>query len=69
MSCRTVEQADAATDGVVEGIATTRSVVLLAEKLGVEMPITRAVHNVLFAGVAPKDAIAELMRRPLKAEL
>ena len=65
---RTVDEALAATESVVEGVATTVSVVELARGLGVEMPITRAVHRVLFEGKAPADAIAELMNRPLKAE-
>ena len=57
-----------ATQAVVEGVATTQSVVALAAKLDVEMPITQAVHGVLFAGIRPADAIAALMQRPLKAE-
>ena len=63
-----VEQALAATASVVEGVATTTSVVELASRLGVEMPITQAVYDVLFGSKAPVEAIAELMNRPLKAE-
>lgn len=66
---KTVEQALAATQSVIEGVATTASVVELAARLGVAMPITQAVHSVLFAGRAPRDAIAELMSRPLRAEI
>ncbi|HBS28398.1 MAG TPA: glycerol-3-phosphate dehydrogenase [Phycisphaerales bacterium] len=54
--------------GVVEGVATTRSVVALAERFRVEMPITQAVHAVLFEGTDPIDAIARLMSRGPKAE-
>jgi len=64
----TVRDALAATNCVVEGVATTASVMELAEKFGVEMPITEAVHNVLFAGKKPDEAIASLMSRPPKAE-
>jgi len=56
------------TESVVEGVATTASVVQLAERVGVEMPITRAVHDVLFGGVTVQEAISRLMSRPLKAE-
>ena len=63
-----VEEAVARTHGTVEGLATTASVVELAARHDTEMPITQAVHDVLFAGRAPKDAIADLMRRPLKPE-
>jgi glycerol-3-phosphate dehydrogenase (NAD(P)+) len=53
---------------VVEGVATTRSVMDLAKKYRVEMPITSAVHAVLFEGVDPIEAIAKLMARELKGE-
>jgi len=65
---RTVVEALAATDAVVEGVATTRSVVQLAARHGVEMPITEAVHRVLFEGQRPREAIADLMTRPMKSE-
>lgn len=48
---------------VVEGVATTQAVVALAGQLGVEMPITEAVYQVLFEGLDPLDAIGMLMRR------
>lgn len=53
---------------VVEGVATTRSVMDLAKKYRVEMPITEAVHAVLFGGVDPIQAIGRLMSRELKQE-
>lgn len=66
---RTVEEVLAETSSVVEGVATTVSVVALARKLAVDMPITQAVHDVLFANVSPAQAIQTLMTRPPKAEL
>ncbi|MFP4354617.1 MAG: NAD(P)H-dependent glycerol-3-phosphate dehydrogenase [Phycisphaerae bacterium] len=65
---RTVQQALEATHSVVEGVPTTRSVVQLAARQGVEMPITQAVFDVLFGGRGPQEAITDLMTRPLKAE-
>ncbi len=53
---------------VVEGVATTRSVMDLAARYRVEMPITQAVHAVLFEGVDPIAAIGQLMSRDLKSE-
>lgn len=53
---------------VVEGVATTKSVVDLAKKYGVEMPITQAVSSVLFDGLDPIDAIGQLMTREPKPE-
>jgi glycerol-3-phosphate dehydrogenase (NAD(P)+) len=54
--------------GVVEGIATCASVVELAKKYNVEMPITDAVYQILFGGKSVRDAISDLMSRRLKAE-
>lgn len=56
------------TDSVVEGVATTRSVMELAAKYRVEMPIASAVERVLFAGLDPLEAIAGLMSREMKDE-
>ncbi len=55
-------------EGVVEGVPTTRSVIQVAQKHGVEMPITAAVHAVLFEKLDPIDGIAQLMQRQPKAE-
>ena len=57
-----------ASNSVVEGVPTTRSVVQLAGNIGVDMPITRAVYDVLFSGKSPADAIADLMERPPRSE-
>jgi len=65
---RSLAEAEAATESVVEGVATTRSVLDLADERGVEMPITRAVADVLFEGRTPAAAIADLMTRTPKAE-
>jgi len=56
------------TPSVVEGVATTRSVMDLSRKFRVEMPITAAAHAVLFEGVDPIEAIGRLMSRELKGE-
>ena len=53
---------------VVEGVATTRSVMDLAQRYRVEMPITEAVHDVLFENLDPLKAIGRLMTREPKSE-
>jgi len=53
---------------VVEGVETTRAVRDLAERYKVDMPITEAVHDVLFNNTDPLQAISQLMTRDLKAE-
>lgn len=64
----TVQQAQRATESVVEGVATCKSVVALADRYDVEMPITQAVYEVLFEGKSVQTAINDLMKRRLKAE-
>lgn len=54
--------------GVVEGVATTRSVVELARRYHVEMPISEGLYKVLFEGKRPWEGIAELMAREPKHE-
>ena len=54
--------------GVIEGIPTTRAVLELARRHGIEMPITQAVYDVVFENKSPTLAISELMSRPLKSE-
>jgi glycerol-3-phosphate dehydrogenase (NAD(P)+) len=53
---------------VAEGVPTTRAAVALAERHGIELPIARQVHDVLFGGRPPRDAVADLLARPLKDE-
>jgi glycerol-3-phosphate dehydrogenase (NAD(P)+) len=58
----------AATESVVEGAATCESVLELAKRCNVEMPITQAVHSVIAEGKTVKEAIRDLMSRDLRAE-
>jgi glycerol-3-phosphate dehydrogenase (NAD(P)+) len=53
---------------VAEGIKTTRSVLDLARREDVEMPIATQVGEVLYEGVHPRDAMLSLMTREAKAE-
>ncbi len=55
-------------DSVAEGVPTTRSVLQLAQKLNVEMPITQAVHAVLFENKDAIFALTDLMARDRKPE-
>lgn len=54
--------------GVPEGVHTCKAVVALADRLGVEVPISREVHAVLFDGKDPRRAVNDLMTRSQKEE-
>ncbi len=54
---------------VAEGVKTARSVRDWAIKTDTEMPITKAVYNVLFENMDPKDALYSLMTRDTKDEI
>ena len=53
---------------VAEGVATASPLLALAREHGIEMPITEQVDAILHRGRSPKDAIREIMDRPLKRE-
>jgi len=53
---------------VAEGVRTSAAAVALAQRAGVEMPIAERVAAVLFRGLPPRDAIADLLARELKDE-
>jgi len=64
----TLAGAEKATPMVAEGVETTKAVQQLAEQLAIDMPISREVHRVLFAGKDVRTAINDLMTRSLKNE-
>lgn len=53
---------------VAEGVNTAPEVAALAVELGVDMPITRAVCQVLFDGLPAGQAVDALLNREIKAE-
>ena len=59
----------ASTTSVAEGVPTTKAVVKLAEEKGIDMPITKALHAVLFTGVTIEEALGTLMTRDRGAEV
>ena len=65
----TLEQAAASTKGqVAEGVVSSQSVQELAEKVGVEMPITDAVVGVCHEGADVQQVMMGLLGRSKKAE-
>ncbi|NNH08515.1 NAD(P)-dependent glycerol-3-phosphate dehydrogenase [Cellulomonas fimi] len=64
----TLDEAVAATGGTAEGVKSCRSVLELAQSLGVDMPITHAVVRVLHEGLPVEQLAPLLLARPHKAE-
>lgn len=64
----TVVTAKAEIGQEVEGVITARSLVAVAKRIGVEMPISEQVHKVLEGGVTPNEATNTLLMRSSKAE-
>ncbi|PSQ54361.1 MAG: NAD(P)H-dependent glycerol-3-phosphate dehydrogenase [Bacteroidetes bacterium QH_10_64_37] len=65
---KTLDEIEAEMDMVAEGVRTTRSIRDLAHRHGVEMPITEAVHAVLFEEERPEEMVDALMTRSPKRE-
>jgi glycerol-3-phosphate dehydrogenase (NAD(P)+) len=66
---KTLAEITACMNEVAEGINTARAVKQLADRAGLEMPITNEVNAVLYDGKPARDAVAELMSRPLREEI
>ncbi|MGE0456363.1 MAG: NAD(P)H-dependent glycerol-3-phosphate dehydrogenase [Vicinamibacteria bacterium] len=65
---QSLQEAQAGTRMVAEGVRTTAAACTLAEQAGVEMPIAHKMREVLYEGKAPRLALDELMLRSLKNE-
>jgi glycerol-3-phosphate dehydrogenase (NAD(P)+) len=53
---------------VAEGVGTAAPLLALASEHHIEMPITVQVDAILHQGKSAKEAIREIMDRPLKRE-
>lgn len=65
---RSLSEILGSTRRVAEGVSSAAAALELARRVQIEMPITEQVHAVLTAGRVTKDAIRDLMERPLKQE-
>lgn len=61
-------EAQATLGHAAEGVHTCAEVLKKARAAGVDMPITQVVHQVMFEGLAPGDAVEALLSREPKAE-
>ncbi|HVS65639.1 MAG TPA: NAD(P)H-dependent glycerol-3-phosphate dehydrogenase [Thermoanaerobaculia bacterium] len=65
---RSLDEIRHATGMVAEGVRNSLSIARLAERKGIEMPITAQMVEVLYQGKAPRHALEELLGRDLKSE-
>jgi glycerol-3-phosphate dehydrogenase (NAD(P)+) len=65
---RTPQQALAEIGQVVEGYKAAKAAYTVAKRMNVEMPLCTGVYKVLYEGVPARDAVHELMTRPIKPE-
>lgn len=58
----------AQTGFTVEGIRTAKAAKAMAERVGIEMPITEAIYRVIYEGAEPMGALEALMSRRKTSE-
>ena len=66
---RKLDDIVAETRMVAEGVKTSRAVLALGQREGVDLPLTEQVVKVLYEGVSPRDMVLSLMLRSAKPEL
>lgn len=66
---KTLAEALATVNMVVEGVRTTRAAYRLALAHGVDMPITEQTYRVLFEGLPPAQAVENLLQRVRTSEI
>ena len=64
----TMDEAAMASRGIAEGVRSSASILALAQRQGVEMPIVERVVRVLAGDLQPEDALRALMARETKPE-
>jgi glycerol-3-phosphate dehydrogenase (NAD(P)+) len=65
---RNLDQILAGMSMVAEGVSTCRAARQLGIKEGVDLPIINKMHEVLYESKDPRQALRELMKRPLTSE-
>ena len=65
---KSAEEAKKEVGMVVEGINALPAAMELSDRYGVELPICRAVNDIITKGAVPRDVVWQLMERPKKQE-
>ncbi len=66
---RSLKEITGSMTGVAEGVTTTIVAWTLAQQLGIEMPITEKIYQVLYEGLDPRQGAVELMAAEARHEL
>ena len=53
---------------LAEGVSTVESILYLAEKYEIEMPISKAIYSIIFGGEEPKKVLKDLFFRDVTSE-
>ena len=53
---------------VAEGVKTSKALCELAQKLGVEVPVSSAIYEAVYTDITPEEVLNKLMNRKLKQE-
>lgn len=65
---KNIDEAKAEIGQEIEGVSAAKQTYLLAQKFGIEMPITEQTYKVLYEGLDPREAVQNLLAREQKAE-
>lgn len=65
---KSLQDAQAASGGVAEGVYTAQAAYELSKKWQIEMPILTEVYRLLYENGSPQEALSALMGRDLKGE-
>lgn len=65
---RSIADIIASMNSVAEGVKTAKAAHDLGVRVGVELPIVDAIYSVVELGVPAREAVAELLKREVKAE-
>lgn len=53
---------------VAEGVKTSKAICELAQKLGIEVPVSNAIYEAVYTDITPEQLLSKLMNRKLKEE-
>ena len=53
---------------VAEGVKTSKALCELADKLNIEVPVSRAIYEAVYTDITPEETVKKLMNRKLKVE-